>query len=60
VIEFGEVLADKRFNTVMIGPGAGVGQRTVEFRHTALGVGRHLVLDGGCADEFCTGAGPAV
>src|SRR5260221_5848267 len=26
VIEFGEVLADKRFNTVMIGPGAGGGQ----------------------------------
>src|SRR4029077_13061712 len=30
-VEFAEQLADKRFNTVVIGPGAGIGQRTVDF-----------------------------
>src|SRR6266700_7841017 len=35
VVEFAEHSADKRFNTVVIGPGAGVGQRTVDFVHTA-------------------------
>jgi ADP-dependent NAD(P)H-hydrate dehydratase / NAD(P)H-hydrate epimerase len=51
-IEFGEVLADKRFNTVVIGPGAGVGQRTIDFVHTALGAGRHLVLDADALTSF--------
>ena len=36
-IEFGEMLADQRFNTVVIGPGAGVGERTRAFRsHRAV------------------------
>src|SRR6202008_709367 len=35
-IEFGEMLADRRFNACAIGPGAGVGERTRDFVHTAL------------------------
>jgi ADP-dependent NAD(P)H-hydrate dehydratase / NAD(P)H-hydrate epimerase len=52
VVEFAEHLADKRFNTVVIGPGAGVGQRTVDFVHTALSAGRHLVLDADALTSF--------
>src|SRR5205807_5099768 len=44
-VEFAEHLADKRFNTVVIGPGAGVGPRTIDFVHTALTARRRLVLD---------------
>jgi ADP-dependent NAD(P)H-hydrate dehydratase / NAD(P)H-hydrate epimerase len=52
VVEFAEQLADKRFNTVVIGPGAGVGQRTVDFVHTALTAQRHLVLDADALTSF--------
>jgi ADP-dependent NAD(P)H-hydrate dehydratase / NAD(P)H-hydrate epimerase len=52
VVEFAEHLADKHFNTVVIGPGAGVGQRTVDFVHTALSAGRHLVLDADALTSF--------
>ena len=31
VIEFAELLADKRLNACVIGPGAGVGDRTCDF-----------------------------
>ena len=31
-VEFAELLADKRFNTVVIGPGAGVGAAHGRFR----------------------------
>ena len=51
-VEFAELLADKRFNTVVIGPGAGVGQRTVDFVHTALSAHRHLVLDADALTSF--------
>src|SRR5262249_45700765 len=44
VVEFAELLADKRYNTCIIGPGAGTGERTCDFVHTALGLGRHVVL----------------
>src|ERR1700726_3049205 len=35
VVEFGELLTDKRLNSCVIGPGAGVGQRTCDFVLTA-------------------------
>src|SRR6201994_3097574 len=44
-VEFAEALADKRFNTVVMGPGAGVGARTIDFVHTALSAQRRVVLD---------------
>src|SRR6478736_6730749 len=36
VVEFGALLGDKRYNTCLIGPGAGVGDRTCDLVHTAL------------------------
>jgi ADP-dependent NAD(P)H-hydrate dehydratase / NAD(P)H-hydrate epimerase len=51
-VEFAELLADKRFDTVVIGPGAGVGQRTVDFVHTALSAHRHLVVDADALTSF--------
>jgi hydroxyethylthiazole kinase-like uncharacterized protein yjeF len=51
-IEFGEALGDKRFNTVVIGPGAGVGERTRAFVHTALTHQRHVVLDADALTSF--------
>jgi len=54
VVEFGEQLSDKRFNTVVIGPGAGVGQRTVDFVHTALAAQRHVVLDADALTSFAS------
>jgi hydroxyethylthiazole kinase-like uncharacterized protein yjeF len=54
VVEFGDQLADKRFNTVAIGPGAGVGQRTVDFVHTALAAKRHVVLDADALTSFAS------
>ncbi len=44
-VEFGALLEDKRYNTCIIGPGAGLGERTCDFVHTALTARRHLVLD---------------
>jgi hydroxyethylthiazole kinase-like uncharacterized protein yjeF len=51
-IEFGEQLGDKRFNTCVIGPGAGVRDRTRDFVHTALAARRHLVLDADALTSF--------
>jgi hydroxyethylthiazole kinase-like uncharacterized protein yjeF len=51
-IEFGEQLGDKRFNTCIIGPGAGVGDRTRDFVHTALSARRSLVLDADALTSF--------
>src|SRR5476651_1634122 len=45
VIEFAELLTDKRLHTYVIGPGAGVGERTRNLVLTALSAKRHLVLD---------------
>ncbi|MGE5158402.1 MAG: NAD(P)H-hydrate dehydratase [Gemmatimonas sp.] len=44
-IEFGEQLSDRRLNSCVIGPGAGIGERTRDFVHTALSAQRALVLD---------------
>src|SRR5260370_38166306 len=51
-IEFAEQLSDKRFNTVVIGPGAGVGERTRDFVLTALSAQRRLVLDADALTSF--------
>lgn len=51
-IEFGELLGDKRYNTCIIGPGAGIGERTRDLVHTALSAQRHLVLDADALTSF--------
>jgi hydroxyethylthiazole kinase-like uncharacterized protein yjeF len=52
VVEFAELLADKRLNTCVIGPGAGVGERTRDFVLTALSAKRNLVLDADALTSF--------
>jgi len=52
VVEFAEQLGDKRFNAVVIGPGAGISERTRDFVHTALEAQRHLVLDADALTSF--------
>jgi len=51
-VQFAELFDDKRFNACVIGPGAGVGARTVDFVHTALSARRHLVLDADALTSF--------
>jgi hydroxyethylthiazole kinase-like uncharacterized protein yjeF len=51
-IEFAEQLADRRLNACIIGPGAGLGERTRDFVHTALSVKRALVLDADALTSF--------
>jgi hydroxyethylthiazole kinase-like uncharacterized protein yjeF len=51
-LEFAELLADKRFNSCAIGPGAGLGQRTRDFVLTALSEKRPLVLDADALTSF--------
>jgi ADP-dependent NAD(P)H-hydrate dehydratase / NAD(P)H-hydrate epimerase len=53
VVEFAELLTDKRFNACVIGPGAGVGARTADFVHTALSSAElRLVLDADALTSF--------
>ena len=52
VIQFAELLDDRRLNSVVIGPGAGVGARTRDFVHTALSAKRGLVLDADALTSF--------
>ena len=52
VVEFAELLTDKRLNTCVIGPGAGVGDRTRDFVLTALSEKRSLVLDADALTSF--------
>ena len=52
VQQFAELLADKRLNACVIGPGAGVGERTRNFVRTALNVRRGLVLDADALTSF--------
>jgi ADP-dependent NAD(P)H-hydrate dehydratase / NAD(P)H-hydrate epimerase len=51
-VEFGEMLSDRRFNACMIGPGAGVGERTRALVLTALSARRSLVLDADALTSF--------
>ena len=51
-VEFAKLLADKRLNSCVIGPGAGVGKRTRDFVLTALSAKRHLVLDADALTSF--------
>jgi ADP-dependent NAD(P)H-hydrate dehydratase / NAD(P)H-hydrate epimerase len=52
VIEFAELLTDKRLDTCVIGPGAGLGLRTRDFVLTALSAKRSLVLDADALTSF--------
>jgi hydroxyethylthiazole kinase-like uncharacterized protein yjeF len=51
-VEFAELLNDKRLNACVIGPGAGLGQRTRDFVLTALAAERGLVLDADALTSF--------
>ena len=51
-IQFAELFNDKRFNACVIGPGAGVGQRTTQFVHAALSAKRRVVLDADALTSF--------
>jgi hydroxyethylthiazole kinase-like uncharacterized protein yjeF len=50
--EFEVMLADRRFNAVALGPGAGVGLRVREMALTALAGGRAVVLDADALTSF--------
>jgi ADP-dependent NAD(P)H-hydrate dehydratase / NAD(P)H-hydrate epimerase len=52
VVEFADMLNDKRLNAVVIGPGAGVSARTRDLVHTALTANRGLVLDADALTSF--------
>src|SRR5712671_6752394 len=52
VIEFAELLTDRRLNTCVIGPGAGLGARTRDFVLTAMSAKRSLVLDADALTSF--------
>lgn len=51
-VEFAEFLSDRRFNACVIGPGAGTGERTRDFVHTALSAQERLVLDADALTSF--------
>jgi hydroxyethylthiazole kinase-like uncharacterized protein yjeF len=51
-VEFGEMLSDRRFNAVVIGPGAGAGERTADFVLSAVSAQRGLVLDADALTSF--------
>jgi hydroxyethylthiazole kinase-like uncharacterized protein yjeF len=54
--EFADLIADRRLNACVIGPGAGVGQRTCDFVLAALSARPALVLDADALTSF--GDGP--
>jgi ADP-dependent NAD(P)H-hydrate dehydratase / NAD(P)H-hydrate epimerase len=52
VIEFAELLNEKRLNAYVIGPGAGIGERTQDFVLSALSAKRSIVLDADALTSF--------
>ncbi len=50
--QFADLLADKRLNACVIGPGLGVGERTRGLVRTALSARRSLVLDADALTSF--------
>jgi hydroxyethylthiazole kinase-like uncharacterized protein yjeF len=52
VVEFAELLNDRRLNSIVLGPGAGVSERTRDLVHTALSAKRGLVLDADALTSF--------
>lgn len=50
--EFAEVLADRRLNACVIGPGAGIGARTRSLVLATLAAKRHAVLDADALTSF--------
>src|SRR6202022_1545049 len=48
----GELVTDRRLNTCVIGPGAGLGERTRDFVLSALSAKRNLVLDADALTSF--------
>jgi hydroxyethylthiazole kinase-like uncharacterized protein yjeF len=54
VVEFAEMFADNRFNACVIGPGAGVGERTRDFVLTTLSAKRAIVLDADALTSFAS------
>ena len=52
VIEFAELIGDRRLNAIVIGPGAGISERTRDLVHTALSTKRGLVLDADALTSF--------
>jgi hydroxyethylthiazole kinase-like uncharacterized protein yjeF len=52
VAEFAELLTDRRLNTCVIGPGAGLGEHTRDFVLSALSAKRNLVLDADALTSF--------
>ena len=57
VVEFADILNDKRLNACVIGPGAGVSERTRDLVHTALSAKRGLVLDADALTSFAEAPG---
>lgn len=52
VIELGELLGDKRLNAYVIGPGAGIGERSRDLVLAALTAKKALVLDADALTSF--------
>jgi ADP-dependent NAD(P)H-hydrate dehydratase / NAD(P)H-hydrate epimerase len=57
VAEFEVLLADRRFNAVAVGPGAGIGLRTREMVMAALAGERRVVLDADALASFADHSG---
>jgi hydroxyethylthiazole kinase-like uncharacterized protein yjeF len=57
VVEFAELLNERRLNTYVIGPGAGVGERIRDFVLTALSAKRATVLDADALTSFADNPG---
>ncbi|MBN8981802.1 MAG: NAD(P)H-hydrate dehydratase [Rhizobiales bacterium] len=52
VQQFSELMSDKRLNSIVIGPGAGIGERTRNFVNAVLKLQRSVVLDADALTSF--------